>query len=180
MLVLLAILTLVTSAAVAGGTYLLAQRLSGPIRVLRNSLKELANGRYDYRIAETRNDEFGELYADFDRTAAALEQRHEPPAPGTGARRRASVLRALGWLVAGARRPRCTRRPRRAPGGGAGAARRTPARSSRATTTSRSWSPAPETVWRRWRSSTSATRGKAWRIAEFNGIAETAARSDRS
>jgi len=83
MLVLLAILTLVTSAAVAGGTYLLAQRLSGPIRVLRNSLKELADGRYDYRIAETRNDEFGELYADFDRTAAALEQRHEPPAPGT-------------------------------------------------------------------------------------------------
>jgi serine/threonine-protein kinase len=83
MLVLLAILTLVTSAAVAGGTYLLAQRLSGPIRVLRNSLRELADGRYDYRIAETRNDEFGELYADFDRTAAALEQRHEPPAPGT-------------------------------------------------------------------------------------------------
>jgi serine/threonine-protein kinase len=84
MLVLLAILTLVTSAAVAGGTYLLAQRLSGPIRVVRNSLKELADGRYDYRIADTRNDEFGELYADFDRTAAALEKRHEPPASGTG------------------------------------------------------------------------------------------------
>ncbi|MEP7183884.1 MAG: serine/threonine-protein kinase, partial [Betaproteobacteria bacterium] len=37
-LVLLAILTVITSAAVAGGTYLLAQRLAGPIRVLRNSL----------------------------------------------------------------------------------------------------------------------------------------------
>ena len=34
-LVLLAILTLVTVAAVAGGTYLLAQRLAAPIRVLR-------------------------------------------------------------------------------------------------------------------------------------------------
>jgi serine/threonine-protein kinase len=77
MLVLLAILTLVTSAAVAGGTYLLAQRLSGPIRVLRNSLDELASGRYDYRIGDKRKDEFGELYADFDRAAAALEKRHE-------------------------------------------------------------------------------------------------------
>ncbi|MCC7325499.1 MAG: protein kinase [Burkholderiales bacterium] len=79
-LVLLAILTVVTVAAVAGGTYLLAQRLAVPIRVLRNSLAELAIGRYDYRIAETRKDEFGELYADFDKTAAALEKRHEPRA----------------------------------------------------------------------------------------------------
>jgi serine/threonine-protein kinase len=77
MLVLLAILTVVTSAAVAGGTYLLAQRLGGPIRVLRNSLKELANGHYDYRISDKRNDEFGELYFDFDQTAEALEKRHE-------------------------------------------------------------------------------------------------------
>ena len=88
-LVLLAILTVVTVAAVAGGTYLLAQRLAAPIRVLRNSLQELANGRYDYRIAETRSDEFGELYAEFDRTAAALDKRHEgaarPGAPATDA-----------------------------------------------------------------------------------------------
>ena len=77
MLVLLAILTVVTVVAVAGGTYLLAQRLAVPVRVLRNSLQELANGRYDYRIAETRSDEFGELYAEFDKTAAALEKRHE-------------------------------------------------------------------------------------------------------
>jgi tRNA A-37 threonylcarbamoyl transferase component Bud32/HAMP domain-containing protein len=80
MLVLLTILTLVTSAAVAGGTWFLAHRLAGPIRVLRNSLHELAHGHYDYRIADKRNDEFGELYADFDQTAAALERRHEPAA----------------------------------------------------------------------------------------------------
>jgi serine/threonine-protein kinase len=83
-LVLLAILTVVTVAAVAGGTYLLAQRLAVPIRVLRNSLSELASGRYDYRIAETRKDEFGELYAEFDKTAAALEKRHETPAVAAG------------------------------------------------------------------------------------------------
>ena len=83
-LVLLAILTFVTVAAVAGGTYLLAQHLSMPVRVLKNSLAELANGRLDYRIAETRKDEFGELYAEFDKTAAALERRYEePPAPST-------------------------------------------------------------------------------------------------
>jgi serine/threonine-protein kinase len=45
-------------------------------------LDELAKGRYDYRIAESRKDEFGEVYAAFDKTAAALEERHErPPAP---------------------------------------------------------------------------------------------------
>ncbi len=85
-LVLLAILTAVTVAAVAGGTYLLAQRLAQPIRVLKNSLAELANGRLDYRIAEARKDEFGELFAEFDKTAAALEKRYEgvpTSAPGT-------------------------------------------------------------------------------------------------
>jgi HAMP domain-containing protein len=87
MLILLAILTLVTVAAVAGGTYLLAQRLAGPIRVLRNSLDELAHGRYDYRIGDPRTDEIGELFADFDRTAEALEKRHghADAAPGAHA-----------------------------------------------------------------------------------------------
>ncbi len=79
MLVLLGILTLVTTAAGAVGSYFLAQRLQGPIRVLRNSFEELAKGRYDYRIKEQRKDEFGELFAAFDRTASALEERHEPP-----------------------------------------------------------------------------------------------------
>ncbi len=84
-LLLLAILTLVTSAAGAVGVFLLARRLAGPIHVMTNSLAELAKGRYDYRIAESRKDEFGELYAAFDKTAAALEQRHEPPSPAAPA-----------------------------------------------------------------------------------------------
>ena len=78
-LVLLGVLIVVTSVAVAVSSYYLAQRISGPLRVLRNSLHELAEGRYDYRIAEARDDEFGELYAAFDSTASALQQRHEPP-----------------------------------------------------------------------------------------------------
>ncbi|GMU70730.1 MAG: protein kinase [Burkholderiales bacterium] len=76
--VLLAILTLVTVAAVAAGTFLLARRIAAPIRVLKSSLDEIAHGRYDVRIGETRKDEFGELYAAFDKTAAALEARHDP------------------------------------------------------------------------------------------------------
>lgn len=75
--VLFGILILVTSFAVAVGSYFLAQRLSAPIRVLRDSLNELAKGRYDYRIADKRNDEFGDLYVTFDTTAEALQQRHE-------------------------------------------------------------------------------------------------------
>jgi serine/threonine-protein kinase len=86
--VLLGILIVVTSAAVAIGSYLLAQRLSEPLRVLRNSLDELAKGRYDYRITDTRSDEFGELYSTFDQTAASLQARHDPasaPAPSAAA-----------------------------------------------------------------------------------------------
>ena len=77
-LFLLAILIVVTSTAVAVASYLLARRLAVPLRVLRNSLEELAKGRYDYRIKEKRSDEFGELYESFDATASALQQRHEP------------------------------------------------------------------------------------------------------
>src|SRR4030095_636502 len=50
MLVLLAILTIVTVAAVAGGTYLLAQRLTAPIRIMKNSFQELANGRQHHTV----------------------------------------------------------------------------------------------------------------------------------
>jgi eukaryotic-like serine/threonine-protein kinase len=78
-LLLLGILIVVTSVAVAAASFLLARRLDGPIQVLRNSLEELAQGRYDYRIGQhKRSDEFGLLYAAFDETAAALQERHEP------------------------------------------------------------------------------------------------------
>lgn len=81
MLVLLGVLTLVTSAAVAAGTYLLARRIVAPMRVLRNSLEEIAAGRYEYRINDPREDELGALYRDFDRAIAALQSRHEPAPP---------------------------------------------------------------------------------------------------
>lgn len=77
-LFLLGILIAVTSVVVAGASFLLARRLDGPMLILRNSLEQLAQGRYDYRIADhKRKDELGQLYAAFDETAAALQQRHE-------------------------------------------------------------------------------------------------------
>jgi HAMP domain-containing protein len=78
-LMMLGVLIVVTSIAVAVASFLLARRLDAPMQVLRNSLEELAQGRYDYRIAaHDMKDEFGQLYAAFDETAAALQQRHEP------------------------------------------------------------------------------------------------------
>ena len=79
------VIVVATSAAGAVGVYLLAGRVAAPVRVMTNSLAELAKGRYDYRIADTRKDEFGELYAAFDKTAAALEERYEPPPPPAAA-----------------------------------------------------------------------------------------------
>jgi serine/threonine-protein kinase len=80
-LYLLAVLTLVTIAAVAVGTWLLARRLVAPLRVVRNGLDELAAGRYDIRTGENRRDEFGEVFRAFDRAAAALESRYDAPPP---------------------------------------------------------------------------------------------------
>jgi serine/threonine-protein kinase len=97
-LFLLAVLTLVTIAAVAGGTWLLARRLVAPLKIVRNGLDELAAGRYDIRSGEQRSDEFGEVFRAFDRAAAALEARYDTPAP-------AAVPSDEGTIVAPAKRP---------------------------------------------------------------------------
>jgi serine/threonine-protein kinase len=74
---LLGLLMLVTVAAAAIGSFFMARRLIVPLRTLRTGLTELAEGRYDFRIAEKRRDELGELYGAFDNAAAALQKRHE-------------------------------------------------------------------------------------------------------
>ncbi|HVF64441.1 MAG TPA: protein kinase [Casimicrobiaceae bacterium] len=81
---LLGVLTAVTIAAVAVGTYLLARQLLSPLRKLRSGLNELHAGRYDVRIAEKRSDELGEVFKAFDRAATALEARHDPEPPKSG------------------------------------------------------------------------------------------------
>jgi tRNA A-37 threonylcarbamoyl transferase component Bud32/HAMP domain-containing protein len=74
---LLSLLMLVTVGAAAIGSFFMARRLIMPLRTLRTGLAELAEGRYDFRIAEKRSDELGELYVAFDNAAAALQGRHE-------------------------------------------------------------------------------------------------------
>lgn len=72
---LLALLALVTIATVGFATYVLVERYSRPLHLLRESLGEIAAGRLAYRIAESRNDEFGETFRAFDQMAEALERR---------------------------------------------------------------------------------------------------------
>jgi serine/threonine protein kinase len=71
---LMALLLLVTAATVLLTTYLLVERYSKLIRLLRESLEELGRGRFGYRIGESRNDEIGDLYRAFDQMAARIEQ----------------------------------------------------------------------------------------------------------
>ena len=78
---MLGLLALITVAAVAVATYVLASRYSKPIRLLHDSMNEISKGNYDYRIAERRNDEFDELYLTFDEMAESLQNKREHREP---------------------------------------------------------------------------------------------------
>jgi serine/threonine-protein kinase len=73
-ILLLALLLVVTAATVALATYLLVERYGKPLRLLRDSLEEVSQGRFGYRIREQRNDEFGEVFRSFDAMAERLER----------------------------------------------------------------------------------------------------------
>ena len=72
---LMAMLALVTVLAVAVAMYFVANWFAKPIKLVGESMGEVAKGRFDHRIAEHRKDEFGQLYAAFDDMAAALAER---------------------------------------------------------------------------------------------------------
>ncbi len=76
---MMALLVVTTVAAVVIATYLIADRYSKPIKLLAESMAEIGKGRYDYRIAEQRDDEFGQLYRAFDNMAQAIQKDSEPP-----------------------------------------------------------------------------------------------------
>ncbi|HEY0178986.1 MAG TPA: ATP-binding protein, partial [Dokdonella sp.] len=71
----------VAAAAVLVGALVLAfafaRRLLAPVRALAEATRALAAGDYARRVAVDRRDEFGELAADFNHLAAALEQHRE-------------------------------------------------------------------------------------------------------
>ncbi len=79
---LMVVLAVVTVAAVAVAMYFVANWFAKPIKLVVESMEELSRGHYGHRIAETRSDEFGELFTAFDRLAGALQRRAESE-PGT-------------------------------------------------------------------------------------------------
>jgi len=71
---LMVALVVITVAAVAIAMYFLATWFAQPIRIVNEAMGEIAQGRLDHRIGEKRNDEFGLLYAAYDRMAEALQR----------------------------------------------------------------------------------------------------------
>ena len=81
---LMAALVIVTVLAVAVAMYFVADWFARPIKLVIDSMAEIGRGNFAHRIAEPRKDEFGLLYAAFDRMAQALHQAREAgtaPAP---------------------------------------------------------------------------------------------------
>jgi eukaryotic-like serine/threonine-protein kinase len=74
---LMALLALVTVLAVAVAMYFVANWFAQPIRLVVESMAELAKGHYTHRIGEQRKDEFGQLFTAFDHLALAVQQREE-------------------------------------------------------------------------------------------------------
>ncbi|MBZ8141127.1 hypothetical protein CLD22_14590 [Rubrivivax gelatinosus] len=82
---LMATLALITVAAVAIAMYVLAKAFAKPIQLVGEALDEVAKGNYLHRIAETRRDEFGQLFAQFDAMAQALQTRSAGAGPQAAA-----------------------------------------------------------------------------------------------
>ncbi|MBK7060497.1 MAG: protein kinase [Rubrivivax sp.] len=72
---LMIVLAVVTVLAVAVAMYFVANWFAKPIKLVTESMAEMAKGRFDHRINEQRKDEFGQLFAAFDAMAAALQER---------------------------------------------------------------------------------------------------------
>lgn len=74
--ILLLVLGVVTIAAVAIVSFVLARLLARPINIAREGLDAIARGNYDWRISQTRKDELGELFESFNKMAASLSGMH--------------------------------------------------------------------------------------------------------
>jgi HAMP domain-containing protein len=84
---LLATLVLVTVLAVAVAMYFVADWFARPVKLVIEAMAEIGRGHFEHRIAEPRKDEFGLLFAAFDRMAHALQEARgsgaSPPTPVT-------------------------------------------------------------------------------------------------
>ncbi|MGF1606816.1 MAG: protein kinase [Rhodothalassiaceae bacterium] len=73
------ILAAVVVTAMSAITFLLARLFQHPIRVLNDALKQAQGGNFNFRISETRKDEFGTLFDSFNALAASMDQPDTPP-----------------------------------------------------------------------------------------------------
>jgi HAMP domain-containing protein len=87
---LMAVLVLVTVLGVAVAMFFVANWFARPVKLVAESMREIAKGRFDHRIREQRRDEFGELYLAFDQMAQALQDRQA----GAGTTAPATVVTA--------------------------------------------------------------------------------------
>ena len=91
-IMLMLVLALVTIAAVAAAMYFIANWFAQPVKLLGESMAEIAKGRFDHRIREQRKDEFGLLYAAFDQMAQALNDRESGAGATPSAAQHASTV----------------------------------------------------------------------------------------
>ena len=77
-LTLMIVLVIVTVLAVAVAMYFVANWFARPIKLVGDSMREIAKGQFEHRIREERTDEFGQLYKEFDAMAQALQERYVP------------------------------------------------------------------------------------------------------
>ncbi|WP_455566777.1 protein kinase domain-containing protein [Piscinibacter sakaiensis] len=78
---LMVALVIVTVLAVAIAMYFVANWFAQPIKLVGESMGEIAKGRFDHRIREQRKDEFGRLYEAFDAMAQALQEAQTAATP---------------------------------------------------------------------------------------------------
>lgn len=71
------LLMIVTVAAASVVAYALASAMSVPLQTLRKSLDEMKKGNFGYRIAQSRKDEFGEIFQSFDEMAGTLQKNND-------------------------------------------------------------------------------------------------------
>ena len=67
-------LSLAVVLTVIVAAYLLWSRISAPITILHGALRRAAEGNLSYRISETRNDELGQMFKEFNSMADHLER----------------------------------------------------------------------------------------------------------
>ena len=74
-LLLMSNIGILTVLSAAGMLYVFGGLLGRPMRVLSNAMRDLGQGDLDRRIAETRNDEFGRLYAAYNQMVDGIQER---------------------------------------------------------------------------------------------------------